>query len=96
VKKSVWTELEENRKINSFRRELQRIYLHRLSELVLDKNKKIPLDAVSLARYNLIRIKSQIDALDKSNLDIITEAHLEETSAKIQSVLSVQLRKENL
>jgi len=96
VKKSVWTELEENRNITSFRRELQRIYLHRLSELVLDKNKKIPLDAVSLARFNLIRIREQIDALDKSNLDIITAAHLEETSAKIQSVIFAQLQKGNL
>lgn len=92
MQKSVWIELYEKRNINSFRRELQRMYIHCLSELLLEKSENIPHDAVSLARKDLVEIQSEIDTLDKSDLDRITKAHLEETSAKIQAVLSAQIQ----
>ncbi|MCK4653482.1 MAG: hypothetical protein KAU01_03460, partial [Candidatus Cloacimonetes bacterium] len=75
-----------------FRRELQRIYLHRLSEIVLEKDSKIPNDAVSLARANLKDVLNQIKEMDKADLDVITKAHLEETSDRIQAVLTAQLQ----
>jgi len=91
IKNSVWTELESSENINSFRRELQRMYLHRISEIILDENKNIPHDAISLARLDLSDIQEKIDSLNETDLDKITIAHLVETKAKIKAVLNAQL-----
>ncbi len=88
---SVWNEIERCENIDSFRRELQRMYLHRISEIILDENKNIPHDAISLARFELSDIKDKIESLEKTNLDKITVAHLAETKAKIDAVLQAQI-----
>ncbi len=92
MNKTVWSELAGNKNINSYRRELQRIHLHCLSDLILKKESKIPNDAVSLARANLKDILEQIEEMYKADLSVITKAHLEESYAKIDAVLSAQIK----
>jgi len=93
VSNEVWWELETNENIGSYRRELQRMHLHRISEIVLNENRNIPHDAISLARFDLSEIQKKIDSLNKKELDQITIAHLEETKAKIDAVLNAQINK---
>ena len=91
IRSSIWNEIPEQRNINSFRRELQRMHLHRLSEIILNKNEAIPNDAISLTRADLTEIKNKIINADRIKLDKITNAHLSETLSKIEAVLSADM-----
>ena len=95
IRKSIWSEVYDQRNINSFRRELQRIYLYRLSEIVLKDNDRLPNDAVALARADLIEIQEKINSIDKTNLDRVTSVHLDDTYARIKSTLTAQKQLDN-
>ncbi len=92
MKNSIWNELADNNNINSYRRELQRIHLYRLTQLILEDNNTLPKDAVSLARTNLKEIQEQISEMNKTELDIITLAHLDEMYDNISAVLNAQFQ----
>jgi hypothetical protein len=78
--------------ISSLRRNLQRSYLRRLSWLALG-NTFAPEDCQTVAFVELSRLKTRIDALLGSGitLDTYTQAHLEETSARITKVLDSRM-----
>ena len=78
--------------ISSLRRNLQRAYLRRLSWIALG-NTFAPEDCQSVAFVELTRLKGRIDALLGSGvkLDMYTQAHLEETSARIGKVLDSRM-----
>ncbi|MDX1463759.1 MAG: zinc-dependent metalloprotease, partial [Marinirhabdus sp.] len=94
VQDAVWQELNRRENINSFRRELQRIHLYALDEIVLRSPFGFPRDALILARADLVKIKAEIDqCLGAAQLDAYTKAHLEESAAKIEAVLSAQVER---
>jgi len=103
---AIWSELDAGGapSINSFRRNLQRTYTDLLIELMMGKTSWItitlagadqmeaPEDVRSMARLELSELSSQIDeALDASNLDRDTRAHLTETQARIDRALNASL-----
>ena len=84
-----------NRKpaISSLRRNLQRIYLRKLSNLALG-NTSAPDDCQTVAYYQLVSLQGQIkDVLSKKDLklDTYSVAHLQETSERISKVLESRL-----
>ncbi len=94
LRQTIWSELSNSQKINSFRRALQREHLDRLIGLVVDPAKGIPQDATTLARADLISIKDNIDpVLAGPEADPFSRAHLEETRAKIEAALQAGIHR---
>ena len=83
-----------NRKpaISSLRRNLQRAYLRRMSQLALGQT-AAPEDCQTVAFAELGRLKTRIDSLlaGEAKLDSYTRAHLEETSARITKVVDARM-----
>ncbi|KQC11639.1 MAG: hypothetical protein APR54_10630 [Candidatus Cloacimonas sp. SDB] len=86
----IWQELTEEKSINSFRRELQRIYTFRLIEIMLNDDSKIPQDAVALSRFYLNNLTEKIEITDKTEMDRMTAVHLSDIKDKIQAALTQQ------
>ena len=78
--------------ISSHRRNLQRAYLERLSRLALGET-DAPEDCQTIAYSELARLKEQIDGLVDGDisLDRYSQAHLEESSARITKVLDATM-----
>ena len=88
---SLWSELEQNKNINSFRRDLQKSHVEVLSIILLNEKNYFHSDAVALARASLRSLHSDIkEALETGYFDDYTEAHLSESANKIQSVYKAQ------
>ena len=83
-----------NRKpaISSLRRNLQRAYLRRMSQLALGQT-TAPEDCQTVAFAELGRLKTRIDSMlaGEAKLDSYTRAHLEETSARITKVVDARM-----
>jgi len=83
-----------NRKpaISSIRRNLQRNYLRRMSQLALGQT-MAPADCQTVAFSELGRLKTRIDSLlaGEAKLDSYTRGHLEETSARITKVVDARM-----
>lgn len=83
-----------NRKpaISSLRRNLQRSYLRRLSQIALGET-SAPEDCATVAYAELSGLKSRIDSLanGQAKLDAYSKAHLQETSARIAKVLDAKM-----
>jgi hypothetical protein len=78
--------------ISSLRRNLQRTYLKRLSQLALGET-GAPQDCASVAYSQLAALDGRIGETLKgpAKLDSYTRAHLEETSSRIKKVLDARL-----
>lgn len=77
--------------IASLRRNVQRAYLDRLSNLALGTT--APEDCQTMAYSELGRLKEEIDSYladSRDTLDRYTQAHLEETSARIEKVMDAR------
>jgi hypothetical protein len=83
-----------NRKpaISSLRRNLQRAYLRRMSQLAMGYT-MAPEDCQTVAFAELGRLKTRIDSLltGQAKLDSYTQAHLAETSARITKVIDARM-----
>lgn len=99
--KSIFAELDSvrageytNRKpaISSLRRNLQRAYFERLSDLALRKG-GAPADCQSIAYLELTNLAARVDATLKSpaKLDPYTLAHLTELQSRIKKVLEASM-----
>lgn len=79
--------------ISSLRRNLQRIYLKRMSNLAMG-NTSAPQDCQTVAYVTLEGLKGRIDsALENGQaLDLYSRAHLSETSRRIDKVLEASLQ----
>jgi hypothetical protein len=99
--KAVYSEIDStkegeytNRKpaISSLRRNLQRAYLRRMSQLALGFT-SAPEDCQTVAYAELGNLKKRIDSLTggQTKLDSYSKAHLEETSARIAKVLDSKM-----
>jgi hypothetical protein len=91
IQEAAWEELDKGVMINSFRRELQRMHLSILIQLVTKDQSIFPHDAISLARADLVTIKEKIkNRMVSGKLDAYTNAHLQEIDAKIKAALEAQ------
>lgn len=94
LRTSIWQELASGSNINSYKRELQRIHLYILTQILIQSPSMVPHDAVTLARADMVELKNEIEnRLNTGNLDTYTNAHLEETKAKIDAVLKAQIQR---
>ncbi len=94
VQQAVWSELYRTpaEEIDSFRRALQREHLHKVIALLVQPGAQVPEDATTLARANLVELRRKIDsAVKSSHLDPATRAHLDESSARIDTALEAQM-----
>ncbi|MBX3413460.1 MAG: zinc-dependent metalloprotease [Pirellulales bacterium] len=84
-----------NRKpaVSSLRRNLQRIYLKRLSDLAMG-NSYAPQDCQTVAYLQLEELKGKLDAVLAADvkLDTYSKAHLKESAQRIGKVLDAQLQ----
>ncbi|MEX2092334.1 MAG: zinc-dependent metalloprotease, partial [Pirellulales bacterium] len=78
--------------ISSLRRNLQRAYLERLSRLAMGQT-TAPEDCETIAFMELKDLKGRIETITGGDfkLDAYSQAHLEESSAKIQKVLDATM-----
>lgn len=95
VRNAIWTELSPPVPVNSYRRNLQRAHLSMLIGIVLDPATGTPEDAVTLARRDLIHLKSTIASIikgqGKSAIDPLTVAHLDECLSRIELALQAPM-----
>jgi hypothetical protein len=91
ITQSLWTELEQNNNINSFRRDLQKSHVEVLTIILLNEKGFFHSDAVALARASMREMYSNIkESLDAGFFDDYTRAHLSECANKVQSVYKAQ------
>ena len=105
---AIWSELDASParsvEINSFRRNLQRVYTDRLIDFLLGTTSWItftygdadqitaPEDVRSLARLELVELSAHIErVLDRRSLDRDTRAHLSETQVRIDRALDASV-----
>jgi hypothetical protein len=99
--KAVYSEVDSvkegeftNRKpaISSLRRNLQRAYLKRLSQLALGHT-AAPADCQTVAYAELTKLKSRIDSMlsGEVKLDAYSQDHLQETSARIAKLVDARM-----
>jgi hypothetical protein len=93
---AIWEELDSTRMVSfaSTRRNLQRIYVDRLSMLIVSEPDRLPADARSLARHRLRSLKKRVDVALESNgprYDEYTNAHLQDVSDRASLALEASL-----
>jgi hypothetical protein len=90
--RAVWSEAYAGRSVSVMRRELQRAYLDRLTEMVARRPEGLPGDARAAARAALVDLRGRIStALAAGGVDAITRAHLTESRARIDHALEAGL-----
>lgn len=96
--RAIWSEVwgPSVRNIPAMRRDLQRAYLDRMTEIVATRQDRMPADARALARVRLAdldrRIAQRLSA--GASLDAYTQAHLQEARARIAKALEAGLEVE--
>ncbi len=91
ISKSLWSELNNNRNVNSFRRDLQKSHVEVLTTILLNQKGYFHSDAVALARATLKVMYSNIkESIETGIFDDYTSAHLSECANKIQSSYKAQ------
>lgn len=99
ISEAVWSEVwtAPGTNVSSLRRDLQRTYIDRMATLVTDAPNGTPADARSVARLELINLKSRIDRRlsPPYSFDGYTEAHLREVQARIDRILQADMDLEN-
>ena len=104
----IWTEAgwggRRATDVDSYRRNLQRLYVTHLIDKALDRvsgprssfNPSTPEDARSLARHELQRLSDRLgQVMNASSLDRVTRAHFAETRVRIDQALDADLILEN-
>jgi hypothetical protein len=86
---SIWEEIGKGAAISPYRRILQREYLGKVTEFILKPPAPTPDDVISIARYQLKKLDTEItDYLTKNlDADLATRAHLEGCSDSIHEAL---------
>jgi len=98
IQDSIWAETKApgaSLNIDSYRRSLQRAHLRKLTGLVL-RDTAVPEDAQTLARQNLVTLRSQLQAAlarpgVKTSLE--TRAHLNESISRIDEALKANMQR---
>jgi len=90
--RAVWAEAYAGRSTAVMRRELQRAYIDRLTEMVARPTPAMPGDARAAARAALVELRGRISTtLAGGGVDAITRAHLTESRARIDHALEAGL-----
>ncbi|HEX8692673.1 MAG TPA: zinc-dependent metalloprotease [Longimicrobium sp.] len=91
--RAVWSEAYAgSRNITVMRRELQRAYLDRMTEMVAQRQAGLPGDARAVARASLVDLRGRVSgALASGGIDAMTRAHLTESRARIDKALEAGL-----
>jgi hypothetical protein len=90
VQATVWSELAAKSNIGALHRDLQRGYLDLMISLATADSRQVPADSKMLAWDNLRRLKNEIAAARKGQLDAYTRLHLEESQNRIQRMLEAK------
>ena len=97
---AIWSEMQTSpgTNVGSNRRDLQRAYLNKMEALVTDAPAEAPADARSIARQQLKTLHSWLETRltpPTYNFDEYTQAHLEESKARIEAALEAGLKIES-
>ncbi len=100
VQRHVWTELSTHKPIDVFRRNLQKVYIDKMSSLASTSKAGITVsfggpsglsatdtDVASLTRGHLVELRSQIKAALPMATDKMTRYHLQDVLTRIDQVL---------
>ena len=89
---ALWAELDSEKNINSFRRDLQTTYIKLLEVIIINQDSSIPNDAKILSRASLKSILKKVyNSLSSINIDNYTKAHLENSAEYIESILDAKI-----
>jgi len=98
--RSVWSEVwaAEPRNVSSMRRNLQRLFVDRMTDLLAHPPARLPADARAVARVQLRELEGRLErALGVgAGLDAYTRAHLAEVRERVQKALEAGLEVEML
>jgi hypothetical protein len=94
--RAVWSESwAGSRNVPAMRRDLQRTYLDRMTEIVATPPARMPADARAVARYRLRDLDGRLArALSGGGLDAYTRAHLMESRQRIAKAMDAGLEVE--
>ncbi len=94
ITEAVWSEVwdGQSRNVAAARRDLQRAYLDQMTEILLDPPERMPADARSVARLELLNLGEAISSALEGELDTYTAAHLLESEARITMALDAGLQ----
>ena len=89
---ALWAELDSEKNINSFRRDLQTTYIKLLEVIIINQDSSIPNDAKILSRASLKSILKKVyNSLSSIKIDNYTKAHLENSAEYIESILDAKI-----
>ncbi|HSR41397.1 MAG TPA: zinc-dependent metalloprotease [Longimicrobiales bacterium] len=88
---AIWSELDGGGDIDAVRRDLQRAHVDAMTGLLVDPPDDTPADARSVARWELDRLASRLEAAQDGSQDTYTRAHLAESLARIRMALEAGL-----
>lgn len=89
MRKGVWGELYNGRKIDTYRRNLQKEHINRLGELMnLEEGKYANSDIPSVAMLSLNRLERDVRSGIGRQRDAISKAHLQDIQKRIDSILN--------
>ena len=89
MRKGVWGELYNGRKIDTYRRNLQKEHINRLGELMnLEEGKYANSDIPSVAMLSLNRLERDVRSGIGRQRDTISKAHLQDIQKRIDSILN--------
>tara|TARA_B110000014_G_C19599371_1_gene317790 strand:- start:45 stop:542 length:498 start_codon:yes stop_codon:yes gene_type:complete len=93
ITKSIWTEIDNKKNANSFRRQLQTLHITHLAHIYNDDMNRFPHDSKSLSRLHLGKILNKIELAlkDTKSFDDYTLAHLLKSSDTINKILETDL-----
>ncbi|CAA6829529.1 MAG: FIG00552894: hypothetical protein [uncultured Aureispira sp.] len=86
VKAGIWGELNSGAAIDVYRRNLQRAYIEKMSELM--KNPKDQSDVKAIARSMLKRLEKEIQNNKSKQSNTLSIVHLEDILARIDAILN--------
>jgi hypothetical protein len=95
---SIWAETKApgaTLNIDSYRRSLQRAHLRKLVGLLL-RETKVPEDAQTMARQNLVALRTQLQAASGKpgvKMSLETKAHLSESISRIDNALKANMQR---
>ncbi len=108
LRKGIWTELKAGKKIDTYRRNLQRAYLTRMEFLTKKEQTKIPAafrsfikrtnvnvsqsDIRPVVRYELKKLKKEIKSALARTSDKMSKIHLEDAIVRIDNILNPKFK----
>lgn len=103
LRKGLWRELKSGKKIDTYRRNLQRAHIERLEFLLNNKQASVPAafrqwikrtdinvsqsDIVALVRYELKQLQKEVKAGKTKTSDSMNRIHLDEINDRISKIL---------